>query len=80
MWLWKLLREAGLTALGMLAIYTQIFSPKPNGLILGTGLALTVPSVAAHVKALLPSAGESESSEQQPSRGSGSLSGGRSGD
>jgi hypothetical protein len=64
----------------MVAIYTQIFSSRPNGLILGTGLALTVPSVAEHVKALLPTSGGAPSSPPSRSRGSSPPSGGPSGD
>jgi hypothetical protein len=58
---WRILKDVILTGLGVTAILSQIFSLRPNGLILGTGLALTVPSVASHVRALLPSAGEGES-------------------
>jgi hypothetical protein len=60
---WQILKDVLLTGLGMAAIVTQVLSPHPNGLVLGTGLALTVPSVAAHVRALLPGPGESESSD-----------------
>jgi hypothetical protein len=65
---WSLVKDALLTGLGMVAIYTQVFSPHPNGLILGTGLALTVPSVAGHVKALLPGGegGDSSPSSRSP--------------
>jgi hypothetical protein len=66
---WQIAKDVLLTGLGMVAIYTQILSPHPNGLILGTGLALTVPSVAEHVKALLPGSGESSSSPRSPERG-----------
>lgn len=61
--LWKLLKDIVLTGLGVAAILSQIFSQHPAGLVLGTGLALTVPSVASHVKALLPGPGDGESSE-----------------
>ena len=60
--LWKLLKDIVLTGLGVAAILSQIFSLHPSGLVLGTGLALTVPSVASHVKALLPGPGDGESS------------------
>lgn len=43
-----------MTGTGLAVIWSQAYSPRPSGLLLGTGLALTVPSVAAHVKALLP--------------------------
>jgi hypothetical protein len=80
---WKMfsvLKDVALTGLGMVAIYTQIFSAKPNGLILGTGLALTVPSVAEHVKALLPGSGGGPSSPSSESPGRPSPSGGQRGE
>ncbi len=70
---WPLLRDIALTGTGMAVIVVQVFSAHPNGLLLGTALALTVPSVAEHVKALLPSSGGPDSSAaslppgQQPS-------------
>jgi len=61
--LWKLLKDIVLTGLGVAAILSQTFSLHPSGLVLGTGLALTVPSVASHVRALLPGPGDGGSSE-----------------
>jgi hypothetical protein len=73
---WLLVKDVGLTGTGIFVIVTQAFSAKPNGLLLGTGLALTVPSTWEHIKALLPSSGDGSgssgdgpSSEQSPSRG-----------
>ena len=64
---WFLLKDVLLTGTGLGVILSQIFSPAPNGLLLGTGLALTVPTIADHVRALLPSgAGASSSSSPQP--------------
>lgn len=60
--LWPLFKDIALTGLGMLAIYSQIRSVHPNGLILGAGLALTVPTIAQHVRALLPGPGDGPSS------------------
>ena len=60
---YELTRDIMITGTGLVIIWRQVlFSPlHPSGLLLGTGLALTVPSVAAHVKALLPgSDGDSE--------------------
>jgi hypothetical protein len=51
---WPLVRDIAITGTGLAIIWSQVFSPHPSGLVLGTGLALTVPSVAAHVRALLP--------------------------
>lgn len=56
--LWFLLRDVLVTGTGLGVIISQVFSQHPSGVLLGTGLALTVPSVAAHLKALLPSGGE----------------------
>lgn len=64
---WLLLKDILLTGTGLGVILSQIFSPHPNGLLLGTGLALTVPTIAEHVKALLPSSGGGQSSPSTPS-------------
>jgi hypothetical protein len=65
---WYLLKDVLLTGTGVAVIFSQVLSLHPNGLLLGTGLALTVPSVAEHVKALLPSSGggSSSASSAQP--------------
>lgn len=47
-------KDLVLTGLGMWCIYSQVSSSHPSGIILGTGLALTVPNIADHVRALLP--------------------------
>jgi hypothetical protein len=54
---WPLLKDVGLTGTGIAVILLQAFSAKPDGLLLGTGLALTVPSTWDHIKALMPSSG-----------------------
>ena len=71
-------KDVVLTSLGVVAIWSQIFSAKPNLYVLGAGLALTVPSTASHVRALLaPGPGDGESSastppqQQRPSQRSG---------
>lgn len=51
---WPLLRDVMLTGTGMGVIIVQVFSAHPSTPLLWTGLALTVPSVVEHVKALLP--------------------------
>ena len=63
---WLILKDIALTGLGMLAIYSQIRSAHPNGMIIGAGLALTVPTIAQHVRALLPGPGDGESSPRHP--------------
>ena len=59
---WPLVRDVAVTGTGLAVIWRQVYSAHPSGLLLGTGLALTVPSVAAHVRALLPG-GEQDSGE-----------------
>jgi hypothetical protein len=51
---WPLARDILLTGTGMGVIIMQVFSRHPSTPLLWTGLALTVPSVVEHVKALLP--------------------------
>lgn len=55
---WLLVKDIALTGTGLFVILSQTFSPRPNGVLLGAGLALTVPTVWEHVKALLPSSGD----------------------
>ena len=73
-------RELGkdlvLTGTGVAVILVQAFSSRPNGLLLGAGLALTVPSTWDHIKALLPSSGgdaatpgDGPASQSSPSAG-----------
>jgi len=57
--LWQLLKDILLTGTGMGLMVSQVFSARPSDVILVTGLALTVPSVAGHAGALL-SAGRRE--------------------
>ena len=68
---WELARDIAITGTGLVIIWRQVLysAPHPSGLLLGTGLALTVPSVAAHVRALLPGGGEPESSRSSPPDG-----------
>jgi hypothetical protein len=51
--LWTGLKDVLLTGTGMALILSQIFSRSPSDVLLVTGLALTVPSVAGHAGALL---------------------------
>jgi hypothetical protein len=57
------MKDILLTGLGIIAIWSQIRLPHPNGLVLGTGLALCVPTVWQHVKALLPGGTEGPGKE-----------------
>lgn len=67
--LWPLIKDVIFTGTGVFAITWEVLSAHPSGLVLGTGLALTVPSVAEHVKALLPSSGGGGSSPSSPPPG-----------
>lgn len=50
---WVLIKDVALTGTGMVLILSQVFSKMPSDILLVTGLALTVPSVAGHASALL---------------------------
>lgn len=65
--LWMGVKDVVLTGTGVAVIWVEALSAHPNGLALGTGLALTVPSVADHVRALIPSSGGDSGSS--PSQG-----------
>jgi hypothetical protein len=51
--LWQVLKDILLTGTGMALMVSQVFSLRPSDILLVTGLALTVPSVAGHAGALL---------------------------
>ena len=42
---WPLIKDVVLTGTGVFAITFEVLNAHPNGLVLGTGLALTVPHV-----------------------------------
>jgi len=50
---WLFLKDVLLTGTGMVVILSQVLSSRPSDILLVTGLALTVPSVAGHAGALL---------------------------
>jgi len=57
-----------LTGTGMVVILSQVLSSRPSELLIGAGLALTTPSVAAHARALLsPPAGGHSGGPSSPS-------------
>ena len=66
---WLVIKDVLLTGLGVVTIWSQIRSAHPDGLLIGAGLALTVPSVAEHVRALLPGPGASPTLPSSPSSG-----------
>lgn len=51
--IWQVVKDVLLTGTGMVLILSQVFSRAPSDILLVTGLALTVPSVAGHAKTLL---------------------------
>lgn len=71
--LWGIIKDVLLTGTGMVVILSQVLSSRPSDILLVTGLALTVPSVAGHAGALLgktpaagPGGGPSSPSSPQP--------------
>jgi hypothetical protein len=50
---WQLIKDIALTGTGLLLIVLQVFSRQPSDVLLVTGLALTIPSVASHAGTLL---------------------------
>jgi hypothetical protein len=80
---WTGIKDVALTGTGMALILSQIFSATPSDVLLVTGLALTVPSVAGHARSLLGGYGAGGSSPPSSSSGSppsGSLPPGANGD
>ena len=81
--IWAAIKDVALTGTGIALILSQVWSDSPSDILLATGLALTVPSVAGHVKVLLdksssgpaapssPSTPPSGSSSSGPSSGAG---------
>lgn len=63
---WLLAKDVLLTGAGLVVIFSQVFAMHPSDALLGTGLAFTVPTIAEHVKALLPSGGGGSSSVSRP--------------
>lgn len=51
--IWQAAKDVILTGTGVTLIITQVFSAVPSDILLATGLALTVPSVASHARVLL---------------------------
>ena len=56
---WQLMKDIALTGTGLTLIILQVFTRQPSDVMLVTGLALTIPSVASHAGTLLspPSTG-----------------------
>lgn len=77
---WQLLKDILLTGTGMALMVSQVFSGRPSDVILVTGLALTVPSVAGHAGALLAGGrhGRTGGPSSPPSPQPGPLPSGRS--
>lgn len=81
---WALVRDVVFAGFGLWLVYRELTHPGKNALaFLGIALALTVPSAAEHIRAILPdSAGESaveSSSRSSEPRGSSPSSTGHEG-
>ncbi|HET9975281.1 MAG TPA: hypothetical protein VFQ68_44110, partial [Streptosporangiaceae bacterium] len=63
---WVLLKDILLTGTGMALVLSQVLSAAPSDVLLATGLALTVPSIAAHAGSLLAGRTGGPSSESTP--------------
>jgi hypothetical protein len=67
---WWLLKDILLTGTGIGVVVSQVFASPPSELLVGAGLALTVPSIAEHIRALLPGTGGGDASPSSPAPGS----------
>lgn len=70
--LWAAAKDVLLTGTGIVLILSQVLARSPSDILLATGLALTVPSVASHARVLLgggTSGRESRSSPPSPPPG-----------
>src|SRR5262249_38245218 len=65
--IWAAVKDIMLTGTGMVLILSQVWSPTPSDILLATGLALTVPSVASHAKVLLTSSSSGPAPPSSPS-------------
>ena len=78
--MWVLVRDVVLTGTGIFLVFKETFAPGPDWEgVLGVALAFTVPSIAEHVKAILPSSAAdslSRPSEQHGSSPSSPMQGG----
>jgi hypothetical protein len=63
---WQIVKDVLLTGTGILLVLSQVWAARPSDVILVTGLALTVPSVAGHTAALLSGHGGGQSSPPPP--------------
>ena len=70
--IWSLLKDILLTGTGIALILSQMFAHTPQDALLVTGLALTVPTIAEHTKAVL--SGPSASAKEPPGHGGSSPS------
>lgn len=78
--LWSLLKDILLTGTGVAVIVSQVLSAHPSDVLLVTGLALTVPSLATHATAVLgghvsSSSRSSDAPTSEPSQQSSSAGG-----
>lgn len=66
---WAAAKDVLLTGTGIVLILSQVLASSPSDVLLATGLALTVPSVASHARVLLAGGRESRSSPPSPPPG-----------
>jgi hypothetical protein len=76
--LWAAAKDIALTGTGVILIISQVFASSPSDILLATGLALTVPSVASHARVLLSGNSGQAGRSSPPSPPSGSSASGSS--
>ncbi len=76
--IWAAAKDLALTGTGVVLILSQVFASSPSDILLATGLALTVPSVASHARVLLSGSSGQGSRSSPPSPPSGSSPSGSS--
>jgi hypothetical protein len=65
---WALIRDIAVTGTGLALIMMQALSAHPSDTLLAVAMALTVPSVAAHVKTITSGGGGLPSSSPSSPR------------
>ena len=63
---WFLLKDILLTGTGLYLVLSQVLAPAPSDVLLATGLALTIPSVAGYARNLLSGTGGPSSRASSP--------------
>jgi hypothetical protein len=68
--IWAAAKDVLLTGTGVILIISQVLASSPSDILLATGLALTVPSVASHAKVLLSGGSPGRGGHSSPSSAS----------